>query len=133
MFIVFCAPVVSHDQAYVTTQLPEHVVKDLAGLASSDPDDELVQYLIDEEPTSPLVGLPITEGRLSMVLRGQQLHICATYTLTSSLSAPQVDALRTYTSNHFSDGAGESWKQQLWSRHKIPLEIVWQDISLVAP
>lgn len=133
MFIVFCAPVVSHDEAYVTTQLPAHVVKDLAGLASADPDDELVQYLIDEEPTSPLAGLPATEGRLSMSLRGEQLHICATYTLTSTLSQAQIGALRDYTSGHFSDGAGEGWKQQLWNRHKIPIDIVWQDIFLAAP
>ena len=133
MFVVFCAPVVSHDQAYVATQLPEHVVKDLAGLASANPHDELVQYFIDEEPPSPLVGLPATEGRLSMKLRGEQLHICATYTLTSALSETQMTALLDYTSGHFSDGAGEAWKQQLWNRHQVPLEIVWQDTFVAAP
>lgn len=133
MFIVFCAPVVSHDPAYVTTPLPAHVAEDLAGLASDDPDDELVQYLVDEAPGSPLAGLPATEGRLSMTLRGEQLHLCATYTLTAMPDPAQVDALRTYTSHHFSDGAGEGWKQQLWNRHRIPLEILWQDIFQAAP
>ena len=127
MFIVFCAPVVSHDAAYVTTPLPEHVARDLAGLASDDPDDELVQYLVDEEPGSALANLPASEGRLSMTLRGDQLHICATYTLTAGITEAQRDALRTYTVNHFSDGAGEGWKQQLWNRHQVPLEILWND------
>lgn len=127
MLIVFCAPVVSLDEAYETKPLPDHVMEDLAGLASTDPDDELVQYLIDEAPNSPLARLPAKEGRLSMTRRGNQLHICATYSLASALTHAQIDALRTYTANQFSDGAGEGWKQQLWNRHQIPLEILWKE------
>jgi hypothetical protein len=133
MFLVFCAPLVSHDQAYETIQLPAHVVKDFAGLINSDPDDELVQYLVDEPPSSPLLGLPVTRGVLSISLRNELLHICATYTLTSALTPVQVGALRDYTSGHFSDGAGEGWKQQLWNRHKVPLDILWNETSLSAP
>lgn len=133
MFLVFCALVVSHDQAYQTVHVPEHVVNDLAGFSSADPDDELVQYIIDESPSSPLRDAPVTSGVLSMSLRAGRLHLCATYTLAAALTPAQTDALRVYTAAHFSDGAGEGWKQQLWNRNKVPLDIEWQGISLAAP
>jgi hypothetical protein len=133
MFLVFCAPVVSHDQAYQTVPVPEHVVNDLAGLSSADPDDELAQYIIDEPAFSPLRDAPVASGVLSMSLRAGQLHMCATYTLAAALTPAQTDALHAYTAAHFSDGAGEGWKQQLWNRNKVPLDIEWQAISLAAP
>lgn len=133
MALLFCAPVVMYDLHLDNVPVPEHVVSDLSGLASSDPDDKLAQYLIDEEPSSPLHGLPITDGTLSMSLRSNQLHICASYTVAGTLTPQQTGALRMYTEIQFSDGAGEGWNQQLWHRNKVRLEIVWRDTALVSP
>lgn len=133
MILLFCAPVVSYDLHLDNVPVPQHVVSDLSGLASSDPDDKLAQYLIDEALSSPLHGLPISDGTLSMSLHNDQRYIGASYTVTGVLTHQQTEALRKYTAGQFSDGAGEGWNQQLWHRNKVRLEIVWRDTAPVTP
>ena len=133
MLLMFCAPVTTVDAAHATQPVPAHVVEDLAGRIADHPDDELAQYLIDEPDSSPLHGAPIERGTLSLRKHEGQLRLCATYVVTLELTVVQVDALRQYTSGHFSDGAGEGWMQQLWHLHEMRLVVDWDAIARVPP
>jgi hypothetical protein len=127
----FCAPLLILDDSFKESPHTAGFIKKLDGRKTTDPDDELTQYLKDSGENSVLKFLPATNGYLFIKAGEVGLSMCATYSLKREISAEEMAALIKYTKGQISDGVGEFWIPYLQSETNLTLEVDYEKLQNV--
>jgi len=131
MQIYFSAPIEALDSKYKPTEIPSELISQLNGVSADREDLQLANYINDApEVTKHINASEISGGTMSIHSVNGSLFMFVAYESRGALNESQLNALRSFTAEQFSDGGGNGFLQELWELQEpfdLRLEINYEN------